>query len=251
MPPKRLPRKLMKPPVVDAVFEIRFQSSAPASSILPGLLFAQIDEEPKRIEKLPVSEIPTQIRSMDAGLKFQPLLRLSWGNFFVLIGDSSLAITCKMPYPGWNKFSVQIIKIMKIAAATEIINSVKRYSIKYTNIIGEGKIGEDIRGVDMSIRVGNYTVNSEIFALRIEIPRDQFLHLVQIAAHGRVRLHNGETKEGSVVEVDTLCNYETDDFVTFVDQLPTRIDVLHTEAKTMFFECLTSDAINSMEPTYE
>jgi hypothetical protein len=35
----KLPTKLKKEPLVDAVFELRFYSSAPASSIFPGFFF--------------------------------------------------------------------------------------------------------------------------------------------------------------------------------------------------------------------
>jgi uncharacterized protein (TIGR04255 family) len=251
MPPKSLPKKLLKSPLVDAVFEVRFKASAGASSILPGLLFRHIEYQSKRIEKLPASEIPTQIRIMDSSLKFQPLLRLHWGSFFVPIGDESLAVTCKMPYPGWNKFREQILKVMEIVKSTDVIDSIERYSLKYSNVIDGNNISENIRRIDMDIRVGNHAIKSEIFNLRFEIPRNEIIHLVQIAAHARARLHGGEIREGALVEVDTICNHKTNDFLLFMKQLPTRIEALHTESKSMFFQCLTNDTVEYLEPIYE
>jgi uncharacterized protein (TIGR04255 family) len=75
------PTKLKNEPLVDAVFEIRFSSTIPASSVLPGILFAHIKGHPQ-IDRLPVADIPSQLRTVDPNLRFLPLIRLHWDNSF-------------------------------------------------------------------------------------------------------------------------------------------------------------------------
>lgn len=90
MPPVQLPTKLKKDPLVDGIFEIRFSSSLPASTVVPGILFAKLKPQPQQIEKLPASDIPSQMRALNPVLQ-QPLMRIHWNSsFMVLIGDVSL-----------------------------------------------------------------------------------------------------------------------------------------------------------------
>ena len=93
-----LPKTLKREPIVDAVFEIRFDAMSDRAEILPGILFQQIDPKPK-MERLPTADIPQPLRSNNPNLRYAHIQRLDLGNFFVLLGDRSLAVTCKMPYP--------------------------------------------------------------------------------------------------------------------------------------------------------
>src|SRR5215216_8126973 len=68
-----LPTKLRKEPLVDAVFEIRFSASIPATSVLPGFFFAKLGTPQWKVDRLPVADLPSQIRSADPNLRYQPL----------------------------------------------------------------------------------------------------------------------------------------------------------------------------------
>ena len=109
----QLPKKLNKEPLLDAVFEIRFSALIPASSILPGIFFDKLDGE-KDVSQLHVGDLPKQIRDSDPNLRFAPVTRILWKDFILLIGDRIIAVGCKMPYVGWEKFSKIIIQIVKI-----------------------------------------------------------------------------------------------------------------------------------------
>ena len=68
MPTRSLPTNLKKDPLVDAVFEIRFSSSIPASSVVPGILFSKLKGQ-AQIERLPASDIPSQLRMLNPALQ--------------------------------------------------------------------------------------------------------------------------------------------------------------------------------------
>ena len=97
----KLPLKLGKEPLIEALFEMRFKATAPVSNILPGLLFTKFKGE-KKIEKLPAAQLPEELRKVDPSLHYAPLLRIYWDRFMILTSDRSSGLACKMPYPGWN-----------------------------------------------------------------------------------------------------------------------------------------------------
>ncbi len=251
MTAKPLPKKLNKEPLVDAVFEIRFSSSIPISSVLPGFLFAHINDGDKKIERLPVADIPIQMREFDPNLRFQPLLRIKWDKFLILIGDESLAIACAMPYPGWLNFKAKIVEVINILKGSQIIDNVNRYSLKYVDIIDGETLSEQIKRVNLSLNIGNHTLSSEPFNIRVEIPYDKYLHIVQIATPSSATNFDGQTRDGVLVAVDSISEQLTIDLTSFADTLADNLEAIHTSNKTMFFECLRPETITYLEPIYE
>lgn len=256
MTAQTLPKKLNKGPLADAVFEIRFSSSTPASSILPGLFFAKVEEPAEwRSESLPVSEIPSQFRNADPNLRYQPLMRLHWNNFIILISDTALGVQFKTPYPGWIQFKEQIIKAINILIGTKIVQNIERYSIKYVDIIEGKDLAEQIQRINMDIRIGSHTLKEEPFTVRVEIRQDSFINIIQIAGPVTGQITEGEfhgqIRRGVLVDTDTICNYQTNNLIQFTNELPNRLDEIHLENKKMFFECLTQDTVTYLEPVYE
>src|SRR5262249_21946701 len=160
---------------------------------------------------------------------------IHWDNFLILIGDTMLGVGCKMPYSGWIEFKGRIVKAIKLLLDTKIIQAIERYSIRYSDIIEGEKLNERIQMINMDIRVGSHIVKEEIFTVRVEIPHGSFLNVIQIAAEAAAPLPDGNEKSGTLVDTDTLCNYQTNDLKKFVDELPARLDEIHDENKEMFF----------------
>jgi len=251
MTAQTLPKKLNKEPLVDAVFETRFSSSMAASSVLPGFFFAKLEPKEWQVESLPVAEIPGQLRSADPNLRYQPLMRIHWDDFLILIGDNSLGVGCKMPYLGWIKFREQIVKAVALLIDTKIVQTIERYSLKYIDVIDGRNLAEQIQRINMHIRVGSHTVQEEAFTVRLQIPHDNFLNIIQIAAPVTANMIGGQVRQGTMVDTDTLCNYQTSELRKFTDELPNRLDAIHIENKKMFFECLKPETISYLEPVYE
>jgi uncharacterized protein (TIGR04255 family) len=251
MTAKPLPKKLNKEPLVDAVFEIRFSSSIPVSSVLPGFLFARINDGDKKIERLPAANIPIQMRELDQNLRFQPLLRLNWDRFLILMGDESLAIACAIPYPGWQDFKSKIIEVINALKDSRIIETVSRFSLKYVDIIDGKNLSEQIQRVNINLNIGNHILFSEKFNIRVEIPHDNYLHIVQIAAPSSGTLFDGKTQDGVLVAVDSISEQLTIDLTSFAETLADNLEAIHTSNKTMFFECLRPETITYLEPVYE
>jgi uncharacterized protein (TIGR04255 family) len=243
----KLPKKLGKPPVVDTVFEMRFAAGKPLSNILPGLVLPTFKGE--NIERLPAAQIPEALRNADETMKFAPLVRVHWGPFMVLASDRSVGIACKMPYAGWTAYKAAILQIAQIIAETAIVDMIERFSIKYTNIISG--LGKAPTVVDLSLKLGQHDAAQSLFLVRAEIPKEEMICVVQIAAEGTIMLTDGATKTGVVIDVDTLCMGVNLPFSEFSTSLPDRLERIHSETKTMFFSCLKQEALEKLEPVYD
>ena len=246
----KLPIKLGKEPLIDAVFEVRFTSTAPASDVLPGFLFSQLEGD-KRLERLTTADLPKPVRDADPNLHFAPLTKLRWNDFVISIGDRSLIVGCTTPYPGWSAFKPAILQIIEKINEIGIIQNVYRFSVKYTDIIPSNDIQEQISLVKTSIVLGDHTLEKESFSLRIEIPEDDILHAVNIVSSAIATLADGSKREGIVIDIDSINNVDNQDFGQWIEQLPENLDKIHTGNKNMFFKCLPKGTLDSLEPIYE
>jgi uncharacterized protein (TIGR04255 family) len=251
MRPVQLPTKLKEDPLIDAVFEIRFSTSLPASSVVPGILFSKLKPQPQ-IERLPASDIPSQVRALNPLLQSQPLMRMHWNsNFLVLIGDVSLGLGCKMPYPGWQSFKPHILELAQFLNESQFIEQIERYSLKYVGVIAGQNPAEQIARIKMELKLGDYDLKDDPFNVRIEMKRDPFLYIVHLAAQATATLFDGGQRTGILIDIDGLREHKTANLDEFIAELPDRVEAMHTLNKELFFGLLTDETLASLEPTYE
>jgi len=251
MPTVLLPTRLKKDPLVDAVFEIRFSSAIPASSVIPGILFAKLKGHPQ-IERLPASDIPAQIRALNPALQSQPLMRMHWKNsFLVLIGDVSLGLGCKMPYPGWSSFKSHIQELATLLNESQFIEQIERYSLKYVGVVDGNDLTEQIARIKIDLKLGEYALKAEPFTVRIEMQRESFLYIVHLAAPTTATMFDGKQRTGLLIDIDGLREHKTTNLTGFLGELPDRLEVMHTRNKELFFGLLTDETLAYLEPSSE
>lgn len=245
----KLPIKLGKEPLVEATFEMRFTSRLPASNLLPGVLFGGLSGD-KSLERLPVANLPEQIRVADVNLLYAPLIRVHWTNKFVLlIGDRSLGVGCKLPYPGWAEFKPSIIKVVELLQSTDIVEAVERCSIKATNVM-PSSLGAPKDIVISELTISSHNIFDHNFQVRVEVKEDQLVHIVQIAAEGKAALPDGTNRVGMIIDIDTISDLDKMPKSSFATFLPNHLELLHDKNKQMFFSCLRKEALEKLEPQY-
>ncbi len=246
----KLPKKLNKEPLIDVMFEVRFASGVPASVIFPGVLFNRLEGE-KNIESLPIAQLPKSVRDADPNLKYAPLSRIDWGNFFISVSDYSVLISCKYPYSGWKLFKEAITTVICILEESKIVSGVDRYSMKYVDLIPTTDIQQIVSMINFSVSIADHQLEKEQFHLRIEIPRDGLTHAVQVVSSAQAVLHNGTKMEGLIVDVDTFVSQYSSSMHSLSTELSERLENIHAANKAMFFNCLRPDAIEQLEPQYD
>lgn len=97
---------------------------------------------------------------------------------------------------------------------------------------------------------GHKLVN-EVFQIRIEIPREGFIHAVQVVSSATATLHTGESRVGLIIDVDTIANLSGVSFDTLLADFSDKLDAIHLANKKVFFDCLKPETIKALEPEYD
>jgi uncharacterized protein (TIGR04255 family) len=247
----RLPLKLTHVPILEAVFEVRHQSSVPTSTVLPGLLFGALPGE-RTVQRQPAAEMPEFIRQADPNLRYAPLSGLLWGaSYLVLVSDHSFGVACKLPYPGWTEFSSAILRVVDLVTQANVLSRIDRCSLKYTNIIPTD-IGSATEVVEFNLQVGGHPVTGPgHFQVRAEIFEDDLVHIVQIISEGTTTTAiEGSNKKGAVIDVDSVRQLSMTP-MDFSKSLPTSLTEHHLSTKRIFFSCLKATALEKLGPIYE
>jgi uncharacterized protein (TIGR04255 family) len=244
---KSLPRKLQKEPLIESVFEVRFEGSTPLlANILLGHIMAKLGNMP--VQKLPVADIPEPLRGHNPGFKYLPLFQLEWGKFFILVGDRMCAVTSRPPYQGWQIFKNEILKITEYLKTCGLLARIERYSLKYVDLIEAESTENQLSMIDFDLKLGSQQVKKDAINIRVELPKESFLHAVQIISNGIVEENGKKTKKGILISIDSIASNLPTDFWT---SLPSNLEAIHTANKEMFFEFLKDETIRSLEPIYD
>ncbi|TKC83432.1 TIGR04255 family protein [Trinickia terrae] len=247
----KLPKRLTSEPVLEAIFEIRFRARTPVASILPGVLFTKLKAE--RVEQLPAANLPELSRQADPIFRVLAVQKVHWDTFFILIGDESLAIGCKLPYPGWTKFGAAIGDVLTAVADTNLIEAVSRYSIKYINLLETDNSADALSKLNLEIKVGDGSQENINFQLRVELAHNKFISVVHAIASANAQLADTSiSKSGTIIDIDTIFNCESEiPFGEFLAQSSDLAKEIHEANKTLFFQCLKSKTIESLGAEYE
>lgn len=243
-----LPTRLTSEPIVDALFEIRFQAKAPVGSILPGFLFASLKAD--KIENTPTAALPDVFRRTDPNLRAAAIAKVYWDNFYILIGDESLAVGCQLPYPGWSKFFPAIRHIFSLVAELGLIDEVVRYSAKYVDLL---PVEAGLNQLQLDLTVGTENLPHNAFMLRTELKQGDYIHGVSVIHPANVQMaQNKESKKGLVLDIDTISilakKMSFSDFLVNFEDLANNI---HLSNKKLFFDFLKTTTIEALGPVYE
>ena len=246
-----LPLKLQIEPLVDAVFEVRFEEPelAVVESVLPGVLYSKL-ENISILERLPSAEIPKPIRDSDNNLRYIPFVRLDWGEFVISIGDRSITVGCKLPYAGWSKFKPKILEIINLIDDSNIVQFVERYSVKYVNLIQAPDVSHQLDKITVAIEVGGYAIKNDNFSLRYNHQENDILHIITIIT-GAEGKSNDKILPGVVVDIDSIKFVDRTDFSMFTTNLDKYLEILKQSNKEKFFSCLNDETIRELKPIYE
>lgn len=249
--PKELPIKLGKEPLIEALFEVRFDGDSSISDIVPGAFFGSFGEG-ATIERLPAAEVPRPIREQDRNLKYAPNVSLHFERYMIAIGDHSLVVACKLPYPGWIEFRDTIKETLHKLERLKLVKSIERFSLKYVNIVPGTSFSDQLAKLRLSIALADRAVSDEKFSLRITFNEDDITHLIHIASGASGTLHhNNKEMSGVIVDVDSITITNNVALDGWWEQLSKNVDLLRDANRRWFFSCLTKEALKEMEPVYE
>jgi len=242
------PLRLGKQPLLESLFEVRFNSPAsPVADPLPGVIFSSLGQDYKSSEILPLASLPKEFRSQDPNFQFAATQRIAGPEAVVFFGDNVIGLAKSLPYMGWSDFRARICAFVGVVQKSGLISEVARYSLKAVNVIPTSKIRQlDHLAIDVTL-AGTPAMDSG-FHLRTELNDTDFLRIVEITPNITVSTANHSQHSGLRVVIDCIrpCSPRQDYWADVVSGL----DALHEEQKRLFFQLLTPDTIAALEPEY-
>ena len=232
------PKRIEKCPIVDAVVEIRFESSINPNAIF-GIVFNEFKNHYPNVEALPILQLPEPLRTKDPGLQFKAHYKISGDDNSIQIGPNTLVIGAKMPYQGWETFSKEIFDILHRTFNLNIIKLVTRLGIRYINFFEL----DIFKYINLDLRINDRKIDLTNTLVRTEIENAGFKSILQIANNAKMT-----DKSGSLIDVDTFKTYEPAH--KFNSNYVDEINQGHLEEKESFFSLLNPEFLNTLNPIY-
>lgn len=222
-------------PIIDTGLELSVSYNIPSDAIV-GILYnslRQVNDDVK-LHKLPVANIPDEIRKMDTNLKDKPTHQLVCTDGFVQIGENILCIGGRMPYISWDVFKKFIEHIIRLLHDNKLIGNIKNIKLRYLNFFKDN-IFENINLTISMKGVDRLCSGSTVF--RTEIPcNNEMLGVLQITNGVHVSNKSlGLDNNGSLIDIIIIKKQ-----VSLPISSDT-IDAMHQEVENLFINLTRKD----------
>ncbi len=236
-----LPKRLRPDPIIDSTVEIRFNPLIDKNAVY-GVIYAKLRETFSQVEQLPVTQLPEAIRSSEPVFAYRPEYRMSNDNFSVQIGPNVVSVHSKGEYAGWTTFSNAILDVFTKINSLNIVKDVSRLGVRYisffeTNIFSQLKL---------QINVPGYAQIDFPSALRLELPKDNFVSILQLSNRASIKINDKE-RSGSVIDIDTS---RTEGLSNFFLEMEGQVNEAHQREKELFYSLLTPAFLQTLNPEY-
>jgi len=243
-----MPVAFGKSPLLEAVFELRFQAAvSTAGDLLPGLLYSVLKDEYPEVQPLPVASVPRDLREKQPNLRYQATHRLAAESRAVQVGDRVLSLSVTSPYPGWAKFNEAIGRLLRTVSDTRMVRALERFSFRYINHIPAEPGQSQLSFLKLRIDSPGYGFAETGFHLRFEHVEGKFLTIVQAAPNTSVESPGKSPALGLLLDIDTIRELPG----KALSEIGVELEEAHSVAKRAFISLISESTLNRLAPTYE
>lgn len=238
----RIPSRLARPPLTEAVFEVRFTPAHEGvGDLLPGLLFGTLGAFFSKVDSTPLGNIPREIRHRPE-LKYAASHKLQGNGEALLIGDFTAALSVTA-YGGWTRFKTRALEVATALRDTGQVGAVDRYSLKYVNVL-KSSTDDPLEAFRIQLDLAGRHMTWSGFILRFETLNDGFLSIVECNSITKPsKLH------GTAFSIDTI--REGSDVKDFWSNVDGRLEKAHAVLEGIFFDLLAPETVEALGPIWE
>ncbi len=236
------PVKITPDPIIDAVVELRFDSSVPADAIL-GMLFSQVKSKYKDFKKLPIAGFPEEIRARDPKLRYNPYYQCLVQSYRLNIGPRVISLANTGSYVGWEKSYFPELKDLLIhLEQSGIVDRFTRLGIRYINFF-ELNIFDKI---NLEVNLDKKPLNALQQTFNALFTNEEFWTRVQVVNNINATVEKVE-KTGSIIDTDTYIENQEGFFFKDVEAM---MNQCHEHSVNFFFDLLQQEFIDTLHPEY-
>ena len=235
-------------PIIEAVVQVNC-TFVVDQDVVVGMVYSMLQEamqevkiDSLRIEKLPIMNLPEEIRRADMNLRDKPWYKIECGEYFILIGIFGVAFGVNPPYKGWEAFKDFSVKIFDLLR-NNVVKEVGSVMLKYLDFFPDVNILEK---VNCEFCVNRKAITAVPTIFRTELPEGDFVKILQIT--NGVHLQNqvlGIDSDGSLIEISLFAKgVSMEDFDRVIEDA-------HSKQKQDFFSLLSTEYLNTFEVEYE
>jgi len=240
----KLPTNLGKCPIIEAFVEVHFKTEMVADAVF-GLVYGALKNDYPNVTKLPIAQLPDEIRKASIELRRKPCYQLRGADdrFLIQIGPDVLTITNINSYLGWKDFQKFYRNVWEKIVGVGVITEIERIGVHYINFFKQNVF----ENTKIKIRLIENELGSEETFLRSCLTKGAYQTNINITNRGVIKKPDGMIT-GSVIDIEAACKGE---MARSVDQLPANIENTRLVAKDLFFSLLNEDFLTTLEPDYE
>ena len=244
--PKTIPEKLKRDAIVEAIFEMRFDTKT-----IPEVLFGRLADfaawKGFSQQQLPAYQIPAPMRSVDPNLRYAPVFELKdpADQRSVRIGAYVLSYHQKAPYTGWAAFKPELLQAIEVLFAKSEDLTIRRLGFRYLNALRADAHGiRAVSDLDLKVIVADDALTGN---LNLNFTTD-----LGAKAQCTLRIATADFTQGAlppntsmVVDVDV---FTTEAFKTRSEaEVKEWLEFAHTHEKEQFFRLLPTSTIDALK----
>lgn len=235
--------RLRSDAIVEALIEVRFEHNDIAD-VLPFKVLTSKMVNDNIVTRMPVADIPLQIRRADPALKFQPWIEVVTADKSMQwrVGENVVSHHVLRQYPGWGSFQPSISDLFNILFNTVRELSISRIGLRYVNIFKpENHKIDGVNDTNISINIAQKPI-VEGFNLNYKEVDGDFLRLTRVATPDFVSGPDANFSLLIDIDVSTANGLAC----RSLDEALTWVEGAHDSLKRGFFSTLPADAIKRL-----
>lgn len=236
-----IPKKITPCPIVDCTIELRFRTSVEPGAVF-GIVYSAFKNEYPNVEKMPILNVPEQIRLVDPNMVYQPWYRLRNGGLVLSVGPRLVALGKAGEYPGWTLFSDRFHHVVETLRGLGIADQVERIGLRYINFF-DFDIFDKIK---LRVAINDIPVTGNQTLVRITIPGRRYKSQLHVTNEASI-IVEGSNRIGSIIDIDTSLETDLKDFFQNSTSI---IEEGHNEEKEVFFTLPKDDFLQMLNPEY-
>jgi uncharacterized protein (TIGR04255 family) len=246
----RLPKKLKKDAIAEALCEVRFECDE-VPELVVGKLGSHDAWRGYRTQRLPVADVPTSIRQTNPSLRHQPILEAQApdGSRIVKIGSSVISYHVLAPYCGWEAFREELGSALNFVFSSLTSFKATRLGFRYINLLTtqDHQIAS-VTDLSLSISVAGKPFQPP-FNLNYQSQRSsEHVALVRVASPEFVSGRVGRVLDALIdVDVSTPAGFETNDLALATDW----IQRAHQFEKEEFFTLIPPVILEQLVESFD
>lgn len=243
---KELPTKLEKQTVLDAISEVVFKKARDIE-VLFSDIYIILKEDGWEFEKLPVMDIPENIRKENRSFDRTPHYVFNNNGRKVFIGPSVMAFAydASKAYNGWTNYKKELFTFYDLLKKANDEENIEQVSLNFIDFFKEHdiydhttlSIQDDIlktlyKGTDSG---KTYITEIDVDGLNIKIKVENNISLSIKGSDAQV--------DGSMIDIEVTKLISGENILDVYDEM-------HEHSKKIFFGLLSETFIETLKPTY-